>query len=74
MVALWHYWRWRIESYFKLLKSAGLQLEEWQQATAELAGLWVLPAMLDVLDHYTITDLRRAAAVCFPALKQIGFV
>ena len=24
MVALWYYWRWRIESYFKLLKSAGL--------------------------------------------------
>lgn len=34
-VALWYYWRWNIESYFKLLKSAGLQLEEWQQATAE---------------------------------------
>jgi hypothetical protein len=126
-VALWYYWRWRIENYFKLLKSAGLQLEEWQQTTAErilrrlliagmacvtvwqlagdpspaaaearsllirlsgrqmkrkrpftepalLAGLWVLLAMLDVLDHYTIADLRRAASVCFPALKQIGFV
>jgi len=126
-VALWYYWRWRIESYFKLLKSAGLQLEEWQQATAErllrrlliagmacvtvwqlagdaspaaaearsllirlsgrqmkrkrpftepalLAGMWVLLAMLDVLDHYTLADLRHAAAVCFPALKQIGFV
>ena len=126
-VALWYYWRWRIESYFKLLKSAGLQLEEWQQATAErllrrlliagmacvtvwrlagdpspaaagarsllirlsgrqmkrnrpftepalLAGLWVLLAMLDVLDHYPIADLRRAASVSFPALKQIGFV
>ena len=34
-VALWHYWRWRIESYFKLLKSAGLQLEDWRQTTAE---------------------------------------
>ena len=126
-VALWYYWRWRIESYFKLLKSAGLQLEEWQQTTAErilrrllvagmacvtvwqlagdlspgaaearsllirlsgrqmkrkrpftepalLAGLWVLLAILDVLDHYSLADLRRAAAVCFPALKQAGFV
>jgi hypothetical protein len=126
-VALWYYWRWRVENYFKLLKSAGLQLEEWQQATAErilrrlliagmacvtvwqlaadsspaaadarsllirlsgrqmkrkrpftepalLAGLWSLLAMLDVLDHYTIADLRCAAAVCFPALKHIGFV
>jgi hypothetical protein len=34
-VALWYYWRWRIESYFKLLKSAGQQLEEWQQETGE---------------------------------------
>ncbi len=33
-VALWYYWRWRIESYFKLLKSAGQQLEQWQQRTA----------------------------------------
>ena len=33
-VALWYYWRWRIESYFKLLKSAGFHLEQWQQETA----------------------------------------
>jgi hypothetical protein len=33
-VALWYYWRWRIESYFKLLKGAGHQLENWQQETA----------------------------------------
>jgi hypothetical protein len=31
VVALWYYWRWRIESYFKLIKSAGQQLEHWQQ-------------------------------------------
>ncbi len=41
---------------------------------ALLVGLWILLAMLDVLDNYTITDLRRAAATCFPAVKQIGFV
>jgi hypothetical protein len=28
-----YYWRWRIESFFKLLKSHGLQLESWQQET-----------------------------------------
>lgn len=33
-VALWYYWRWRVESYFKLLKSAGLDLEQWGQETA----------------------------------------
>lgn len=127
LIALWYYWRWQIESYFKLLKSAGLQLEEWQQATAErilrrlliagmacttvwqlaqdpspaaaeargllirlsgrqmkrnrpftepalLAGLWVLLAILDVLEHYTADDLRLAASTCFPALKELRFV
>jgi hypothetical protein len=34
-VALWYYWRWLIETYFKLLKGAGLHLEHWQQETAE---------------------------------------
>jgi hypothetical protein len=33
-VALWYYWRWQIECYFKLLKSAGHQLEAWQQESA----------------------------------------
>jgi Transposase DDE domain len=28
-----YYWRWRIESFFKLLKSHGQQLEQWQQET-----------------------------------------
>lgn len=30
-----YYWRWRIETYFKLLKSHGFQLENWLQETAE---------------------------------------
>ena len=33
-IALWYYWRWKIESFFKLLKSAGHQLEAWQQESA----------------------------------------
>jgi hypothetical protein len=110
-VALWYYWRWRIESFFKLLKSAGQQVEHWQQETgsaiakrllvaamacvvvwkierhpapaaadlrkllirlsgrqmkwgkahtapALLAGLWVYLAMLETLDHYSVTQLR----------------
>lgn len=34
-LALWYYWRWRIESYFKLLKSAGQQIEHWEQESGE---------------------------------------
>ena len=30
-IALWYYWRWRIETFWKLLKGAGQQLEHWQQ-------------------------------------------
>jgi len=33
-LALWYYFRWQIESFFKLLKAAGHQLESWQQETA----------------------------------------
>jgi len=32
-IALWYYWRWKIESWFKLLKGAGHNLEDWQQET-----------------------------------------
>src|SRR5262249_58483630 len=110
-VALWYYWRWRIESLFKLLKSAGQQVEHWKQPTgaaiakrlvvaamacalvwrlerqpsaeagtlrallvrlsgrqmrwgreatapALLAGLWVLLAMLEVLEAHSVEELR----------------
>jgi len=30
-LATWYYYRWKIETYFKLLKSSGFNLEEWQQ-------------------------------------------
>lgn len=34
-LVLWYYWRWRVESYFKLLKTHGWHLEQWQQESAE---------------------------------------
>jgi hypothetical protein len=42
-LALWYYWRWIIETFFKLLKSAGQQVEHWQQenGTALLKRLLV---------------------------------
>lgn len=41
-IAQWYAWRWRIESYFKLLKQAGQQLESWEQET----GLAILKRLL----------------------------
>ena len=45
-VALWYYWRWRVESYFKLLKSAGLHVEQWQQETAGAVAKRLLVASM----------------------------
>ncbi len=118
VIAEWYYWRWLIESYFKLCKSAGQHLEEWQQESAEaiakrlliaamasvvvwqvmrdnspageelrqlllrlsgrqvrrgqvtapalLAGMWVLLAMLDVLQHYDLAELKKMACTMLP--------
>jgi hypothetical protein len=30
-LATWYYWRWQVESFFKLLKQPGLPVEDWQQ-------------------------------------------
>ncbi len=41
-----YYWRWRIENFFKLLKSHGLQLEHWQQETGLAMARRVLVAAM----------------------------
>lgn len=117
-LALWYYWRWRIESFFKLLKGAGQQVEHWQQASglavarrllvvsaalvlvwqlgrsespaaaelrtvlvrlsgrqmkrgrawtppALLEGVWVLLAMLELLEQTDLNRLRQLAAMFF---------
>jgi hypothetical protein len=45
-VALWYYWRWRVESFFKLLKSAGQEVESWQQETGEAVAKRLLVAAM----------------------------
>jgi hypothetical protein len=45
-VALWYYYRWRIETYFKLLKSAGMNLESWQQESAAAIARRLLVASM----------------------------
>jgi hypothetical protein len=41
-----YYWRWRIESYFKLLKSHGHQLEDWQQESGPAIARRLLVASM----------------------------
>ena len=45
-IALWYYWRWLIETYFKLLKSHGQELEQWQQHTGEAIARRILVASM----------------------------
>lgn len=45
-IALWYNWRWRIESFFKLLKSHGLQVDHWQQEHGEAIARRLLVAAM----------------------------
>ena len=45
-LALWYYWRWRIESLFKLLKGAGQQVEHWKQPDGEAIAKRLVVAAL----------------------------
>lgn len=49
-IGQWYAWRWRIESFFKLLKAHGQQVEAWEQHTgAAIAKRLAVTAMACVL-------------------------
>jgi hypothetical protein len=45
-LAFCYYWRWRIETFFKLLKSHGQHLEQWQQETGPAVARRLLVAAM----------------------------
>jgi hypothetical protein len=57
-IARWYFWRWQIETYFKLLKSAGHHVEQWQQTTAAAIAKRLLVAATACL---VVWRLARAA-------------
>lgn len=62
-IALWYYWRWEIESFFKLLKSAGHQVEAWQQEDGlSLARRLLVASMACVLVWQLARDPSEEAA------------
>ena len=72
-VALWYYWRWRIESYYKLLKGAGQQIEQWQQTTPEaLARRLAVAAMACVTVWTLARDASAPAAELRVVLTQLS--
>lgn len=62
VIALWYYWRWSIETYFKLLKSAGLQLENWQQETAGAIARRLLIASMACVSVWRLAHHTTPAA------------
>jgi hypothetical protein len=57
-IAFWYYWRWQIESFHKLLKSAGLEVEEWQQENASAIAKRLL---IGCMASVTVWALQREA-------------
>lgn len=53
-LALWYYWRWRIESFFKLMKSEGHELEAWQQESAMAIAKRLLVASMACVTVWAI--------------------
>jgi IS4 transposase len=67
-IALWYYWRWKIESFFKLLKSAGHQLEAWQQESALAIAKRLLVASMACVMVWEIAAAESPHAEPFRAL------
>src|SRR5664280_579019 len=62
-LALWYYWRWQIECFFKLLKSAGHHLESWQQESALAIAKRLLVASMACVTVWAIAaDNSKEAA------------
>ncbi len=64
-VALWYYWRWRIESFFKLLKSAGQAAEQWQQETGEAIAKRLLVAAMACAMVWKLERATASEAISF---------
>jgi hypothetical protein len=60
--AWWYYWRWRVESLFKLLKSAGHQVEHWQQQGGEALAKRLLVAAMACALVWRLERLETAEA------------
>lgn len=61
-VALWYYWRWNIETFFKLLKSFGVHIEQWQQVTAHAIAARLLVASMACVAVWRIVRSQHPQA------------
>lgn len=61
-IAEWYYWRWKIESFFKLLKSAGHNVEQWQQESAGALAKRLLVATMACVVVWQLARNEEPAA------------
>ncbi len=67
-VARWYYWRWRIESLHKLLKSAGWELERWLQRNGERLLRKLLVAQAACVEVWALERRTDASSEAFKVL------
>ena len=62
-IAQWYAWRWKIESYHKLLKTAGMNAEQWQQESgAAFANRLIVASMACLTVWHLQQDTSAEAA------------
>jgi Transposase DDE domain len=72
-ITQWYYWRWKIESYHKLLKQAGHFLEQWQQeSAAALTKRLLIASMACVIVWHLARDNTPAAGQLREILVQLS--
>jgi Transposase DDE domain len=67
-IARWYYFRWRIESLHKLLKSSGWQLEKWLQRDGEKIMIKLLLALGAVTSVWALERRKDVPSVAFQQL------
>ncbi len=73
ILALWYYWRWKIESFLKLLKQTGHLLENWQTSGLAIAKrLLVVNMACAVVWQLTVSPQSKAKEVQGFLIKLSG--
>lgn len=67
-IARWYYFRWRIESFYKLLKSSGWQLESWLQTNGERLLIKLMLAIGACVSIWALERRRDAESEAFKRL------
>lgn len=67
-IGRWYAWRWRIETFHKLLKSAGMNAEEWQQ---ENGAAFLRRLCVVVMSCLTVWHLQREDGEAAHRLRTI---